>query len=629
MSLESLEKKLYKRENGTVKKEKKDFKKNKPEKKELGWKNNFPEVAVRRGKFFLNWKRNLFLAVFSFFLISSAIGGYYLYQAFYNEGIEVLLETPEGEIYFGVPFKVEAAIHNSSGKTLENVSVAISLPEGFSFTREEKGQKVITKTLGTVGNESLNKEEFEIVATASTGGTKRIEATAAYGMGGGSNSRYEEKGYKDINIENPLIFADIKIPEKVYGGENFEMEISYRNLTSEPVEGVSIEVEYPKEFKFVSSRDKESSDGAGKLFKFDSISEGEEKKIIITGSVSGPDKSFFEVKTAVKREIYGEDYEILKISKGFSINSSPLSLLIYANDNENYIAKPGDVLRYVLTYKNDTGTDLRDVIITAELSGIMFNMPTLSSSGFFNSINNTVTWNASNESELGSISDGETGEVDFSITVKDSYPIYRLNDKNFILKVKGRIESPTVPQGVGADKTTVVAENQVKIRGKIGVESKVLLRDPMSGVVNEGAWPPKVDEGTEFTVHWIFTNYSTDVKNVSIKSFLNPGVKWKGNIKGNTTTLPEYNERTQEIIWNVGDVAATKGVIGSPIEAVFQIEATPSILSLGNYIPLVGKIEAEAEDSFTEISLTAEDGGDTTRLADDPMVKEGEGRVIK
>ena len=624
-----MEKKLYKRENGTTKKEKGDFKRGKTEKRELGWKNNLPENSAKGGNFFLNWKRNLFLAVFSFFLISLAIGGYYLFQAFYSEGIEVLLETPEGEIYFGVPFKVEAAIHNSSGKTLENVSVALSLPEGFSFTREEKGQKVITKTLGTVGNESLNKEEFEIVATASTEGTKRVEATVSYGMGGGSDSRYEEKGYKDINIENPLVFADIKIPEKVYSGENFEMEISYRNLMPKPAEGVSIEIEYPKEFRFISSKDKKSSDGAGRLFEFDSIPQEEEGKIIITGSVSGPDGSFFEVKAAVKREIYGEDYEVLKISKGFSINSSPLSLLIYANDSEDYIVKPGDVLKYALTYKNDTGTDLRDVIITAEISGAMFDVPTLNSVGFFNSINNTITWNASNKSELSLVPAGGTGEADFSIRVKDFYPIYRLSDKNFVLKVKGKIESPTVPEGVGADKTTAMAENQVKVRGKIGVESKVLLRDSMSGVVNEGAWPPKVDEGTEFTVHWILTNYATDVKDVSIKSFLNPGVKWKGNIKGNATTLPEYNERTQEIVWNVGDVAATKGVIGSPIEAVFQIEATPSILSLQNYVPLVGKTEAEAEDGFTGISLTAEDEGATTRLADDPMIKEGEGRVIK
>jgi hypothetical protein len=272
--------------------------------------------------------------------------------------------------------------------------------------------------------------------------------------------------------------------------------------------------------------------------------------------------------------------------------------------------------------------DLRDVVITAELLGTMFDIPTLSSDGFFNSINNTITWNASNKSELSLIPAGETGEAVFSVMIKGSYPIYRLSDKNFVLKVKGKIESPTVPEGVGADKTTAMAENQVKVRGKIGVESKVLFRDSMSGVVNEGAWPPKVDEKTEFTVHWILTNYATDIKDVSIKSFLNPGVKWKGNIKGNTTTLPEYNERTQEIIWNVGNVAATKGVIGEPIEAVFQIEATPSVLSIQNYIPLVGRTEAEAEDSFTGISLTAEDEGATTRLADDPMIKEGEGRVV-
>lgn len=625
MSLEGLEKKLYSREK--FGKEEKNKGEAFAKKKILGWKEE-RKPAENKKNFFSKWKKNLLFGAIVFFIIATGIGAFYLYQAFYSEGIDVILGTPEGKIYYGVPFKMEAAVHNSSGKNLESVSITLSLPEGFYFAHESEGQKIQTKEVGMVENENLSKVEFELLASPTTDGAKTVEATVSYKTAGAASSRFEEKGSKEISIDDSSISADIVLPEKVYSGENFEMEISYRNDLEEDIEQAILEVIYPEEFNFVSSDGMKPMDTAGKNWKIENLKAGEEGKIKIKGNVVGLPNSFFEIKAKIKKNVYGQNFSVFEKSKGFSIQSSPLSLSVLVNESDDYVSRPDDSLRYSLNYENNTGMDLKDVVIAARLEGAMFDVGTISGNGFFNSINKTIIWNASNDKKLASISAGDSGKVEFTISTKSSYPIYKANDKNFVLKVTGQMESPTVAEGVGAFKTTAIGESQAKVRGKAEITSKVLRRDSAIGEENGGPWPMKAEESTEFTVHWTIKNYATDISEIAISSFLNPGVRWKGIVKSNASSVPEYNERTQEISWNMDSIPATKGFIGEPIEVVFQIEATPSTLSVGNYFPLIGKAEMTAKDSFTGAVLTAEDEGVTTRLPDDLTVGSEEGRVL-
>ena len=88
---------------------------------------------------------------------------------------------------------------------------------------------------------------------------------------------------------------------------------------------------------------------------------------------------------------------------------------------------------------------------------------------------------------------------------------------------------------------------------------------------------------------------------------------------------PQYNERTQEVVWLVEKIAATRGIIGEPVEAIFQIEAIPS--ASGNYWPLIGETVLKGKDDFTGLEISSKDFPVTTLLPDDSTVGSQQGIV--
>ena len=205
-----------------------------------------------------------------------------------------------------------------------------------------------------------------------------------------------------------------------------------------------------------------------------------------------------------------------------------------------------------------------------------------------------------------------------------------MSDKNFTLKAKATIESPTVPSFVQATKTFSLASLETKVAGQVFIDTKAYFRDAASGIVNKGPFPPRINQPTQYTIHWLITNYATDIQNVTLKAFLGPNVKFTGVVKSSAgTSVPLYNDRTQEMTWTLAKVPATAGVISKPIEAIFQVSATPSSSDLGTFMPLVQETSLTAVDEFTNLELTGNDLPVTTQLPDDTTVISGQGIVAQ
>jgi len=125
----------------------------------------------------------------------------------------------------------------------------------------------------------------------------------------------------------------------------------------------------------------------------------------------------------------------------------------------------------------------------------------------------------------------------------------------------------------------------------------------------------------------LITNYSTDVSNVKVQAYLGPGVKFTGVVKSELEFLPEYNERTKQVTWTIDRIPAATGVLSKPLEAIFQIEATPDITKLGKYQTLIQDTYIQALDEFTSLKISDTAPAVTTRLPHDKTVQELEGIV--
>lgn len=559
-------------------------------------------------------------------LIGIGIVGLVVYQAKLARGLEIQITGPD-KVTIGVPFDLKVGLSNSSNNELQQVRLSLNLPPGVAFLGTPPAKNVDFRDVSSLGVGGLSQQEFRLIALDGQNTFKQITASATY-LSGSLSSRFEKSQDFQLAVGDYSIGLDIATPQQIFSGESFDAQITYKNNSDFDFDNLKLKIDYPPTYTLTKSTLK--PDIGNNIWLLGGLHPRSDNNFKITGNVIGAEGSSFDLKTSVTAVFQGQEYPIAVNTATISLATSPLSIKIALNDNPEYVAKPGDPLNYVLTYTNNTDIGLRDVIIQTQLVGAMLDFSQLSSNGTFRSTDNTLIWNASNLPELGTVLPGQSGSVSFNLKVKNNYPIRRLSDKNFTLKARASIESPTVPSSVQATKTYSLATLETKVAGQTNIASKVYFRDATSGIVNKGPFPPKVNQPTQYTVHWQITNYGTDVNNVTVSAFLGGNVKFTGVAKASSgTSVPVYNDRTQQMTWTISRIPATAGVISAPLEAVFQIVATPSSSDLGTYMTLIQETPLKATDEFTNTDLTSRAAPVTTQLPDDTSVFATPGVVIK
>lgn len=553
--------------------------------------------------------------------------GFYVYQYFsVNREIFFSLSAPESAM-LGVPFDLTINFNNNSRNVLNDVAVSVFLPEGAIVLENDSNKRVITKKIGGLEANAGFNEKISIMIFGAPSQAAQISKKFDVSINYASalSARFEKSGSAEISVYESAIKLDLISPEKVLNGEEFEFIVNYSNVSQIDFSDIRLNLIYPANFKLKKSS-QEISNG---ILNINKLSKGESGNISVSGSIIGPEQSFFDVKSQIEIDYSGNPYLINEKIASVNIASSPLSLkIILENISGQNFVSAGNFLKYRLFYQNSADMGLQDAVIKAVISGEMFDFTSLKTVGAFNSKNNTLTWNAGSVGELKILPANAFGEVEFEIKIKDNYPIKKMSDKNFILKINAEISSPTVPYYVAADETIGLANFETKVAGRIDAESQVYFRDFEAGVSNKGSLPPRANYPINFTVHLIIKNYATDIKDIVLKTYLAPGVKFVKIVKNNVFEAPIYNERTQEIIWSIPRIVATKGIFSKPIEAVFQIEALPNIVQVGGAMPLLGEMTISAIDEFTGAELMSAGPALTTASLKDSGFDVKKGEVI-
>jgi len=65
-------------------------------------------------------------------------------------------------------------------------------------------------------------------------------------------------------------------------------------------------------------------------------------------------------------------------------------------------------------------------------------------------------------------------------------------------------------------------------------------------------------------------------------------LRWTGQIYPANEKIV-YNERTNQIVWDAGNINAGTGVLTPPREVIFQVETTPQANQVGAPVDLVNE----------------------------------------
>ena len=564
----------------------------------------------------------LFQKLFGFLALLAVAGLIYIGYSYMSNGngaagVAVSVEGPQ-EILVGVPFEIRAHITNGSRNVLTGSALEIALPEEVRAV-ESPDSNVVTHPVKDILPGASVDETVRLVALRGQKSSKELTVSLQYSISG-VQSRFSQDARFIANIGESGLRLDTVYPNKALAGEEFTVDFSYTNISNVAFDNISLSLKYPPGYEFLRAS-KQPLRGSS-TWMLGKIGPGEKGKVTIVGRVYGTDGSFFNISAQLIEYLGESSVVISEKEASLAIAPSPLFASVALMNKQESSVRTSESLQYTITYKNNTDVGLKDVIVKAQLTGEMYNLKTLTTNGFFESVNNTITWNAATTPELRLLAPGQTGSITFSVSVKPEYPMRRLSDKNYTLKVRAVVESPTVPFFVSYEKTTGIAAIETKVAGRIVVDAKALFRDAASGFLNTGPFPPKVNVPTQYTIHWIISNYATDISSIEARSILQSGATWTGKVKSTVPgSVPLFNERTGEVIWNIDKAYAGQGVLDKPIEAIFQVQLTPSILAAGRpFLDLLGQTTVTAHDEFTGIQLEASDQGLTTSLPDDPTV---------
>ncbi len=542
-----------------------------------------------------------------------------------NSGNEISfsIEIPEEKATRSVPFEIDVNINNNTNSFLKDVKLSLSLQEGLIGLEYGNGQTTINDPIGEIEGSSVSKRSYQVLPVAPAGSQLAITGTLSYKIG---ETEFEKEASKELEVGEEALSVNIKKPEQILAGSVFDVTVNYENKTDFNFPDLRLEMKYPENFTFVSSD--LAPDSFTNYWRLGALNANSKGSLVIRGRVNNG-KADTDFEAGLFAVFLETPYAAAETESEFKTSKSPIHLETLLKGSRSYISRAGDSLQYTIDYRNESGVALKNAVIRAEITGELFDFNTLVSEAKFNTLSNTLTWDGTTNPELGVLEPGESGTVRINIGVKSAFPIKRLNDKNFTLRVNTEIESPSVPYYLSADKTSAGDVLETKVQGLTTIDAQAFYRDASAGIANGGPIPPRVGEATEFTIHWVIRNYSTDVEDVAVSAELPQGVEWTGIIKSNIDSVPLYDEGTRTMSWEIDNIAATRGVLNSPVEAVFQVEATPNESLVGQFQPLLSNTMLKAKDGFTGMALNYSDLFLNTALNDDSTVMISEGLVAR
>ncbi|MBZ9572335.1 hypothetical protein KJA15_03325 [Patescibacteria group bacterium] len=418
-------------------------------------------------------------------------------------------------------------------------------------------------------------------------------------------ARYEsETSLTTLIKEVPLTF-EFDLPSKILPGKEIRFRLNYFSNLNYPLSDLWIKIEYPFGFEFLESKPQ----GLEKTeWEIGLLNRAEGGRIEILGKIQGEigELKVFRAEIGSWRD--GEFVLLKEVLRGIEIVKPSLYIFQQINKNPQYIANPGDLLDYEISFKNIGERTSENLLLVVKLESEALDYDTLKVGfGRFEKEEKTIVWDYTKISELKKLLPMEEGRIEFWVKVKDDFPF---------------IQNPEIKNSISLD--GIEEKFVTKINSKLEILQKGYFQDEIFG--NSGPLPPRVGETTTYTIMWQVKNFYNGLKNVKVRAILPDWVRLTGEIFPEETKIT-FDSESGEMVWEVGDLEAGQGVSGPGPNVAFQVAFTPISDQKGQIVTLINEAKISGEDQWTESTLETRAGAVDTTLPDDPTVSEENGKV--
>lgn len=485
---------------------------------------------------------------------------------------------------------------NDNWLDLENASVVFEYPETFlpeSATNLVINTSRAEQTIGSIPSRGKGSITLSGKFSSYRGDRTFISATLRYSPRGFS-STFEKRIYKEVVIVSSPLFLEIIAPLESADKQKIEYEIRYGNNGATDFSNLRVRLDYPEEFVF-SDADPDPVEG-NTLWKIDTLAPRTEGKIIVRGTLSGERNQQKTIHGSIgffkgdgSFAVHGEHERKTRVV------ASPLFVSQSVNGGTRDVSLiPGERIDYVVSYRNDGNVGIRDAILTVELDSPYLDYTTLrfgDARGFYDQSRREISWKASDLPALARIEPGQVGSALFSIwtyrNLWERFPAAR----ELTLRSLAKIDSPDIPVLTGSTKVIASSDITAKFHTALSSSLAGFYQDVI--FENSGPQPMVVGQETTYVIHYSVTNTFNAVEDGRVNILLQTGIRYTGKKSPDSEQI-SFNERTNELIWNVGSVGP-----GMKREIAFQVAVVPEPGSVDDEVAVINEALFIGKDSFT------------------------------
>jgi uncharacterized repeat protein (TIGR01451 family) len=581
------------------------------------WKKKEASLSITQNKAV---RTGLFVFLGIIFVLVVLVGIYAISQSAFSEKRVAVGITGPTEAKSGRLLTYEISYDNNNRIDLKGASLKITYPEIFrpedNPNFKSDGPVSGTYPLGEIAGKKTGKIVLNGRVYSPKGALMYLKVELIY-TPSNISTELVSGTQLSVNVVSAPLSVEILAPQNVSSGDEVNYLLVYKNEGEEDMSGIKIKMDYPEGFTFSGSEPKVFE--GNNIWYIGDIAKGQTGRIVATGKLEGEDNNIKNVTAYIGSTeggnfiSYNEEYATTKIVAAvFSVFQAVngVSVLNAAN--------AGDTLRFEINFKNTSDTGFRDVIVSEKLDSPVLDYTTLErEGGFFDESNKLLTFKASDHPILKNLDPGASGVIKFSVKVKEVIPVSSANDKNFVISTLAKIDSPDVATPVSMNKIVAGNKMDIKLNSKLIMDVKGFYNN--ATLPNSGPIPPKSGQETTYTIHWVVTNVSNDISEARVEAVLPTGVSVLEK------TFPEdakitYSERTNSMVWEIGNMPSGAGIISEKKEAFFQVKLKPSPDQIGRNAPILGKTIFTAKDLFTGENLRFEAGAKDTELREDNSI---------
>ncbi len=600
--IEKLKKKLYSRKNfdavdsrstlSNLSKKDDDF---------SGWakdqKLNIEDMETKNSGFI----KKFTIFALAFFVISVVFSLYIFFfknQFISSNNLEILVSGPTS-VSSGSDILLTVSVSNKNKSDIDSSLLSIVFPDG-SVSSDQSALKDMSFDIGKIAKgQSISRDiNFSILGNKDT--NKTISFKIQYRIVGSNSVFVKEKKY-DLNLDSSPVILNVSSQKEIGSGQNINFKVDVTSNSVTVLKNVYVNAEYPYGFEFTDSSIKNSN--SNNEWFIGDLKNGDKKSFTLTGKLiaqNNEERTFrFSVGSKEKKEddisVIAENMSTITIKKPFLSINTVLGGVIEGSSFA--VSDSGSYLSADIGITNTLNENIYDGQVLVYLNSPLIDEKSLKvgQGGFYDSVSNTVVWNANTTNVLSSVKPLSVNNFSFQFNLNKIDLSVENPKLDFIVKTIGL----RTPQDSDPEEITSSVTKSIRVKTSPEILAKTLYGGPIS---SSGPNPPVAEKSTTYNLDFNISNTYNDLGNAVLSVTLPQYVSFTGKTYPSSENIT-YNEDTREVVWNIGTISNSAGFTNSSKKGGFQVKITPSLNQIGTVPDLSSKIIFSATDSFTNIPI--------------------------